>query len=278
MIYIVVCFAALLICFAIGFGIMKLITRGKRNVSLLKKAILTFLFGVALMVMLGTGYLSVFHKAEQRAMDALKGNQAVAVTAVDGGYFFDGPEGDTAMIFYPGAKVACEAYAPLMLEIAESGIDCFLADMPFNFAVFGGNNAEKFLDTYQYKSWIMSGHSMGGMVAADYAAKHPERINGLVLLAAYPPKRIENGMAFLSIYGSEDGCLNRKEYEKDRVNQPDAAEELIIEGGNHAQFGDYGTQQRDGEASMTREEQQKITAECICGWSESAILPRLSER
>ena len=62
MIYILICIAASFICFAVGFGIMKVITCGKSNVSLLKKAILTFLFGIALMVMLGTGYLSVYNE------------------------------------------------------------------------------------------------------------------------------------------------------------------------------------------------------------------------
>ena len=37
----------------------------------------------------------------------------------------------------------------------------------------------------------------------------------------------------------------------------------MIEGGNHAQFGDYGLQKGDGQAGISREEQQEITARLI---------------
>ena len=38
---------------------------------------------------------------------------------------------------------------------------------------------------------------------------------------------------------------------------------LRIEGGNHAQFGNYGLQEGDGTATMSREEQQTIAAEAM---------------
>ena len=37
----------------------------------------------------------------------------------------------------------------------------------------------------------------------------------------------------------------------------------MIDGGNHAQFGDYGEQDGDGKATITPEEQQRQTAEEI---------------
>ena len=39
--------------------------------------------------------------------------------------------------------------------------------------------------------------------------------------------------------------------------------ELAIEGGNHAQFGNYGPQAGDGEASIPASEQQQATAQAI---------------
>ena len=35
--------------------------------------------------------------------------------------------------------------------------------------------------------------------------------------------------------------------------------EVVIEGGNHAQFGDYGIQFNDGVAKISKEEQLEIT-------------------
>lgn len=34
-------------------------------------------------------------------------------------------------------------------------------------------------------SWYVGGHSLGGAMAASYAAKHTDELDGLVLLAAY---------------------------------------------------------------------------------------------
>ena len=38
-----------------------------------------------------------------------------------------------------------------------------------------------------------------------------------------------------------------------------------LAGGNHAQFGNYGPQRGDGEATISAEEQQKKTVELILG-------------
>ena len=69
----------------------------------------------------------------------------------------------------------------------------------------------------------------------------------------------------LAVYGSEDGVLNLEKYEQ-TVRQghvPADYNEKIIEGGNHAQFGDYGEQKGDGKANITAEKQQALTAEAI---------------
>lgn len=57
---------------------------------------------------------------------------------------------------------------------------------------------------------------MGGMVAAGYAAQHPDKVDGVVLLAAYPNEKMNDAAGLLSIYGTEDGVLNRKAYEKSK--------------------------------------------------------------
>ena len=44
--------------------------------------------------------------------------------------------------------------------------------------------------------------------------------------------------------------------------------EYEIPGGNHAQFGNYGPQKGDGEASVSAAEQQRIAADKILLWSD----------
>ncbi len=51
--------------------------------------------------------------------------------------------------------------------------------------------------------------------------------------------------------------------EEGRTYLPKDAQELVIEGGNHAQFGSYGEQKGDGKAFISAEEQREETAEAI---------------
>jgi pimeloyl-ACP methyl ester carboxylesterase len=143
-------------------------------------------------------------------------------------------------------------------------MDVFLVRMPFRLAVFGANKADEVLEeTADYEKICLGGHSLGGAMAANYAEEHAEELDGLVLLAAYATKPLPDDLAVLSVYGSKDGVLNRENYEKDRANLPDDAQELVIDGGNHAQFGSYGQQEGDGEAAILPEMQWDRTAEAI---------------
>ncbi|MDO4939030.1 MAG: alpha/beta fold hydrolase [Lachnospiraceae bacterium] len=228
----------------------------------------TVLTGTLLICAVSLIYLSIYQHAGDEAEAAMSGSDTVSVSRVDGGYLFDGPSDSRAIIFYQGAKVECRAYAPLMLRLAESGFDCFLADMPFNFAVFGSDIADKFVGSYQYDTWIMAGHSMGGIMAASYAGAHTDRIAGIVLLAAYPSETVDNCQKLCSVYGSRDGVLNREQYEADRAYWPVGSAEFIIQGGNHAQFGDYGFQSGDNPADITAYEQQSQTVDAVTGFFE----------
>ena len=101
-------------------------------------------------------------------------------------------------------------------------------------------------------------------MAASYASNHLEELDGLVLLAAYPTNDLKSEhFSVVSIYGSEDGVLNMEKMEKGRGLMPNDYSEVCIEGGNHAYFGNYGEQEGDNEARISREEQQNQTVECI---------------
>lgn len=103
-------------------------------------------------------------------MSALKNIENVKVKQTGFGYFFDGPGKNTALIFYPGAKVEDLTYAKLMKKIAQKGVDCFLVHMPCNLAVLNPNKADKVQKEYSYGHWYMAGHSLGGAMASNYAS------------------------------------------------------------------------------------------------------------
>ena len=74
----------------------------------------------------------------------------------------------------------------------------------------------------------------------------------------------------LSIVGSNDGVLNRDKYEQAHELLPDSARELVIEGGNHAYYGNYGEQANDGQADITREDQQAQATDALVDLAAAA--------
>jgi len=222
-------------------------------------------------------YFGTYYHADIRALAALEDTKSVDVSeiAMDGanGWLFDGPGSDSALVFYPGAKVEAAAYAPLMQEISAGGTDCYLCEMPLNFALLGEDAAETIRadENDKYDKWYAGGHSLGGVAAAMVAADAEEpdgtgAWDGLILLASYPTAELSTPV--LSIYGSEDGVLDPDKYSKTAADGlwPDDFTEKVIEGGNHAQFGDYGKQKGDGIPYIDPSGQQKETAEAVTGW------------
>ena len=205
-------------------------------------------------------YTSDYYRADETALQAME-SEDIRITGTDYGWYFDGPSETEALIFYPGGKVEETAYAPLLSRLAEKGIDVCLVKMPFHLAVFGANAAERVMKEYSYDEWYIGGHSLGGAMAAVFAAKH--ELDGVVLLAAYPTGPVEEPV--LLLFGAEDGVLNR-----DRVfaaAEYGSVEEHVLDGGNHAQFGNYGPQKGDGTPAITAEEQQDETVRLILEWT-----------
>ncbi len=224
---------------------------------------------LALFVAFFFGYTGVYCRADETAQEALKASAGVKVEQTEYGWFFDGPEEDTALIFYPGGKVEETAYAPLLHSLAENGADVCLVKMPFRLAFFSVNAAEEIMNRYGYKNWYIGGHSLGGVAAALYAEKHD--LDGLVLLASYPTKEVDEPM--LLVYGSEDGVLNLERVAQ--AEQYGSVEKTVIEGGNHAGFGNYGEQKSDGKAGISAEEQQAETTDIVIRWLGLHSVPDL---
>ena len=230
----------------------------KRSLFLLIPILIFVIVGCAFFI-----YTGIYYHADESAVQALESDEKVHVERTDTGWLFDGPSESNAFIFYPGAKVEETSYAPLLRRIAEQEMDVFLIKVPFRIAFFGADAADKVTEKYSYDRWYIGGHSLGGVVACSYAAKHPEQIGGVILLASYPAESIKNIPSLVSIYGSEDGVLNMKKLTEAEKYVPDNYTSCVIEGGNHAQFGNYGEQKGDGNATISADEQQKQTVEMI---------------
>lgn len=262
--YVLITLAAVLIAFGLSFLVTGLIRRKMKHKPP-KWAHILIGTGAGLLIIFVSSlwYLSIHYTAQDEATAVLADLSSAKVSEIEEGYFVDGTDKNTALIFYQGAKVDAAAYLPLMKQLADKGIDCFLLKTPFDMPIFNRNAADKIIGKYDYDTFLLGGHSMGGMVAAGYAAEHSDAVDGVVLLAAYPTETISDSVGMLSVYGTNDKVLDMETYDNAKQFFPVRCTEVIIDGGNHAQFGNYGAQSGDGEAEITAQEQQKQTAAAI---------------
>ncbi len=227
------------------------------------KAILILMVLCTVLVMTVSFYASDYYRAvgvEKYITDS----ETVKVINIKEGYFFDGPGTENALIFYPGGKVDETAYSPILNSLAAKGVDCFLISMPLRLAVFGQNKAENILNEYSYSHYYLSGHSLGGVMASSYCAEHTKEFSGLFLLSAYPATALNDAQfPIVYIYGTNDKVLDIDKVEESFSLVPSDYSKKVIEGGNHAQFGSYGAQDGDGDATISSEEQWQVTVDTI---------------
>lgn len=179
--------------------------------------------------------------------------------------FYPEKEVTAGFIFYPGGHVDVEAYGDLMEELSKEGILCILLEMPANLAVLDEDAANGILAQYpEVKQWYIGGHSLGGVMASQFASEHPQDFKGVILLASYTTKDMsQTDLKICSILASNDQVLNKERYQEAKVNYPDSFEEHVIEGGCHAYFGNYGFQKNDGTPTITYKEQLEQTVQII---------------
>ena len=221
--------------------------------------------GIILFIIIFIGgffvYSAFYYHAEKTATDYMNGTEDVNVSKTSNGLFLDGYGNDTAIIFYPGAKVEYTSYLPLFTDVASKGADCYLVEMPFNLGFFGINSADDIIKNSDYEHYFMAGHSLGGAMAGVYVNKTNNDIDGLIYLSAHTTNEID--VPVLSIRGTNDQIINLESYQEAKSMVKNNFTEVLIPGGNHAQFGYYGNQSGDGEANITAETQQNKSVDAI---------------
>jgi pimeloyl-ACP methyl ester carboxylesterase len=154
------------------------------------------------------------------------------------------------LILYPGGLVDARAYAPIAQAISERGYLVVVIPVPLELAFFDQNAAARVIGAYpQVKTWAVGGHSLGGVVAEGFVRANagPEgKATGLVLWASYAQGDLSTlPVKAISIRGSNDGLLASRSEAELRKGLPADAQFVVIAGGNHSMFGDYGEQARD---------------------------------
>jgi len=205
----------------------------------------------------------VMFEAEQ----ALAGNDDV--TVIKEPYLLFEPANRrprAGLVFYTGARVQPEAYAPIGAALAERGYLVAIPSLPFNYAFLGVSTANDIMGEHpDVDTWVIAGHSLGGAMAASFADR-TERIDGLVLLGAYPGSSLDlsnRDIEVSVVYGGNDALSTRDEVQNSVDQLPSQTEFVFLPGANHAQFGWYGLQPRDGEATISRDDQTTASVEAI---------------
>ena len=101
-----------------------------------------------------------------------------------------------------------------------------------------------------------------------FAHSYGDQFDGLILIGTSHPKEdafdlSNTTLSVTKIYASNDGLASMEEVQANAIYLPDNTNWVLIDGGNHSQFGYYGAQLGDNAATISREEQQKLTLEAI---------------
>ena len=250
--------------------VRKVILLAHAKSSIAKRIVVTI--GIVFMLLIAgfAWYVSDYYHADENALAAIvdeNGPQdgVTVLNLSDDAIAFVAENPPAGLIFYPGGKVQPESYAPLLTRFAQKGITSILVKPLFNLAILDMDAADGIIDQFpDIQTWLLAGHSLGGVAASDYLSRHESEYVGIILLAAYPSSDLSDYAGnVLLIYGSNDGVMNREKYAEAKAKLPNSAHEEIIDGGNHAFFGNYGFQEGDGTPNITHEEQQEKTASAL---------------
>jgi hypothetical protein len=193
------------------------------------------------------------------ALAALESDSKVTVTQTNDYVAFMPTETKPtkAFVFYPGGHVDYRAYAAPLHKLAEQGYLAVLLPVRLNLAFFDVNAADRAIPDFpEIQAWVVGGHSLGGVAASLYA-KNNEDLDGMAYWASYPADDAlkNSSMKFTSIYGTLD-MGGMENFQNSASLLPADTQFVVIQGGNHSQFGNYGLQPGDNVATISWQEQQ----------------------
>lgn len=204
--------------------------------------------------------------AEPEPLAAVRADDRVAITDDAGAIVMtpaspasdaDDPAGDVGLVFIPGAKVDPWAYASILSGlVTDDGLTVVITKPWLNLAFFDLRPLSSFTDLApEVTSWIVGGHSLGGVRACQLATD----ADALLLLGSYCANDLSSsGLPVLSISGTEDGLSTPEKIDAARPLLPADAVLVAIPGASHASFGDYGAQPGDGVATATDAEVRAV--------------------
>jgi hypothetical protein len=242
---------------------------------------------VCIAVVGGLAWVRPF-QATKVASAAMRSENNAVVTDLVGWYEMEAVRKDkdghpikptTALVFIPGARIDQRAYAAVLRPLAQAGYLVAVLKVPFGIASVLPDKAQRVFDVHpEIKYWAVGGHSLGGTTAAAFADRHSP-VKGLVLYASAPASRMtRTDLKVLSISGSADGLATPAEIEASKPHLPAGTQYVVILGGVHSTFGDYGAQPGEGTPTADRAAAQAQIEKTTAGLLASLTPPPVKKK
>ncbi|GAA1862904.1 alpha/beta hydrolase [Microbacterium koreense] len=237
-----------------------------------RRRVLAWVFGIlgALVIVVVVG-LVVWSQvgvmaAEPEPLAAARADERVTITDDSAAIIIEPSSGsrEVGLVYIPGAKVDPWAYAAKLVDVAaDDDITVVITKPWLNLAFFDLRPLDAFTSLApDVSTWIVGGHSLGGVRACTLAAD----ADALALFASYCANEITD-RPVLSLSGSNDGLTTPDDVAGARDLLPADAEFIQIDGAAHSSFGDYGLQDGDGDPAISDAD---MTAALTAGLAELA--------
>lgn len=226
---------------------------------------------LSLIALLGVAWTQQVMTGDRTAALAAWQNDAISIVDTENGIVMEPTSGpsETGLVFVPGAKVDPYAYLNKLSGIVEDGTTVVITKPTLNIAFADVRPLDAFTaDAPGIDTWFVGGHSLGGVKACQYAADND--VAGLVLFGSYCATDLsDSGIPVLSFVASNDG-LSTPQKIADAANLlPADTVTVILDGANHADFGDYGVQPGDGESVVDDSDVRQAITDAFVEWADS---------
>ena len=207
--------------------------------------------------------------------DAASRAAVVSVDDVGGRVLSIRPDGPARLLFvlYPGGLVRPQAYEWLGRALASRGVHTVIPEFPLDLAVVDADRAGALVAHYaEARPVVLGGHSLGGAMAAVYAADHAGAVAGLVLLASYPPEGTSLAAAQLtavSLLAERDGVADPDAVRGGLTRLPVGTRLVVVPGAVHSFFGRYGPQAGDGLPTVSRAEAEVVIVGAVATYLDA---------
>ena len=224
---------------------------------------------IIVLIFAGVGvyiYADDYYRPSLTAEEALADGEGITYEETGGDLVFtpENPEG--GVVIYPGGRVSERAYGYLGRKIAALGYKTVIIKAPFKLSILSNYAAEDYVSDEEISDWVIIGHSLGGVSASRFVKKNPDKIRGLILLAAYPDGSTDlsvSSFKIFSLVGDKDLIIDYDKLNEAQERLPKTTYGQIIRGGNHSSFANYGAQDGDSLADIGYEEQQQYVLDAV---------------